>query len=133
MLFENIEKNLDILNKGQNLPEKKRIVPPPKNDLLSILEKATDVQEGRAPDPSKESQENIIKKLLEMAVKEEDLKNVDQKEGKAYLGMSGDNAYYTVINKNEDGTIKDVTVYDATDEEIKSFDNSENKPNVEMV
>lgn len=114
-------------------PEVKKVVIKERSnsaDILELLRRAEDASEGRLPDLTSDNLEQVKQALLEMAVKEVE---VEEKPGKVYFGTSGQEVMYAVVEKNPDGLVQKMDIYDMTDELIRSIENVDGKDNTQML
>lgn len=141
ILFEDINKNLNILKENQaNGIKGVRQDPLRKSEELSLLDLANKLHEGKVPDVGSENIEGIIKILTERAIKEEDEEGIEKKENKIYFGSAGENLYYAEIEKAGEGAegeqapvVQKITIYDVTDEAINTFENKEGISTAELI
>jgi len=86
--------------------------------------------ESKLPDIEKDSPETVIKKLTEMA---DDPANLVPQPNKQYLGASGQNVFYAVFQKDDNGVITAAALYDAVGDKIKEIANERNVDNIGML
>lgn len=141
ILFEDINKNLDILKQSEtNESKEQRQDPLRKSQELSILDLANKISEGKVPDVGKDNIEGIIKTLIEKAIKEEDEADIEKKEDKIYFGSAGENLYYAQIDKAGEGAeteqepaVQKITLFDVTDEIVSTIENKDGLSTAEIV
>ena len=130
-------KNVDLLETLKSLkstqPVQEKVEKPKPRTELDLLARAHALtNEGQLPsNPTKEDINAIIKKLTEMAVKEEG--EGSGPADKIYFGTSGQNVYYAIVDKDEKNQLQSLKLYDITDEEVKSYEDLGGIANAEVI
>ena len=126
-LNENINRVIDEINSRGKVSESFDDI---FNKAIEIINKP---EESKMPDLSKDDIVKIQKKLLEM-VNEDEVKDLepieDEDKVPIYFGSSGDDSYYAVIDKDDDGLIVSIELYSPDGEKISTLNNEDKLDNL---